>query len=75
MCTACEILNVSLNTTPERRGPMTMQAREVYYRAHSMDKPGGGFLAPNKCGHARGLHPRNPQTTRPGRGVPLPGAL
>lgn len=42
-----------------------MQAREVYYRAHSMDKPGGGFLAPNKCGHARGLYLRLPQQSAP----------
>lgn len=36
---------------------MTMQQREVYQRAHSMDKPAGGFLAPIRCGHARSLHP------------------
>lgn len=42
-----------------------MHAREVYYRAHSMDKPGGGSLAPTKCGHTRGVHARHPQLPAP----------
>ncbi len=50
------------DTTPRERGPKTIQAREVYYRAHSMDKPGGGSLAPTKCGHTRDLYPSQPQT-------------
>lgn len=52
-----------------------MHAREVYYRAHSMDKPGGGFLAPTKCGHTRGVRSEATSTIRPGEGVPSPGAL
>lgn len=61
-----------MDTTSEAtEGTTTVIRREVYQRAHSMDKPAGGSLAPNRCGHTRRLTDR-PRHQLEGAGISRP---